>query len=158
MSFGLFFRIVELFRQNPDISQIMFCDLILNQSKDHSYAGKSKSIMPVNAFSQPTGCNRCNKGSDIDPHIKDRKTCVASGRFIVGIQTSDNRADIWLKKSGSNDDKNKTEIEGLVCWDGHGKVSGRDNDTTVPDGISQSHEFISQPATRQSKQIHKHGI
>src|SRR6266404_7487679 len=87
-----------------------------------------------------------NESSKIDPHIEDRKACIAA-LVLVRIQLTDHRTDIGLQQPGADSNQNQAGIKRWHATDGHRIVTASDDDAAYQNGPPRSQNAIRQPAS-----------
>ena len=91
------------------------CD-VLDQPKRHSDACSSEPVVPVHPrrtrtrLAQPRADKRTRERAQVDPHVEDRKACVASGPFFT-VEVANDGADVRFEETGAQHDEQQADVE-----------------------------------------------
>src|SRR5215212_9714510 len=80
------------------------------ETKEHRNACRAPSNVPVNLLAEVAGHHLTDQRADVDSHIEDRESSVAT-RTPFGIQIANDRGDVRLEEPGSKDDENQSGKE-----------------------------------------------
>src|SRR5688572_18161108 len=97
-------------------TQMMCCELELQQTQKHAYAGSSESIVPVDLLAERAAQERTNRRAQIDPHVEDREPGIALAAPF-GIKLSHDHADVRLEQASAQHDQHQSQKERLAPLD-----------------------------------------
>ncbi len=143
---------------NADVTEAILSQAVLYQAREHPDGSHPETEVPVDFFRQQRHDDLSEEGTEIDTHVKDGKSGIASCAAL-GVKIADNGADIGLEQPRAHRYKSQTdEKNDRAARNGQNEVSDHNENTSVPNGFALSENIIRQPATGQGEQIDGCGV
>ena len=81
------------------------------QTDEHANHRQAKSVLPAVGFANVAAKERRKGGAEIDPHVEERKPCVALAG-ILAVERADDRGDVRLEEAIADDQQAQSAEKG----------------------------------------------
>ena len=108
--------------------------------------------VPADLFSQERTNRRAQQGADVDPHVENRETGVASGAPLW-IEIGDNGADIRLEQTRAENDQGQAQVERGEPGHRQRVMTGRDDHAADEHGPALPDQAVGDPPPWQSQHV-----
>ena len=115
--------------------------------------------MPVDVLGEVATHERAEESADVDTHVVNRKTGVATLGRIALVQVTDDGADVRFQEPGSDHEEDQAQVERPVVRSGDDdrrrqrKMAERDDDAAIQHGQALADDSVGNPAARQGERV-----
>src|SRR5690606_12607060 len=126
------------------------------EADQHAHARSTEAPVPTHLLSKESGNELAEECANVDSHVEDGETRITT-RTTFGVQIADNRGDVRLQQSGSQNDEDEPQEERQPAGGERGyadrNVSERNERGAVQDCAPKAEQPVGYPSTRQGCQV-----
>ena len=146
-------------RMESGVTEVVFCHPELRNTNQHAHTGSGKAPMPtiVRALAQTTANKRAEEGANINTHIEDAETAIAS-RITLRVQLTNNSTDVGFQKTGAGDNQQQANKKCLRRRNGQYEVATHNYNAAEEYSALCAQQAIGNPAAGQCDDIDQRRI